>query len=74
MSVTLFTKPACVQCDATKKALDKKQIPYEMVDLTEDAQAMEKVKALGYRSAPVVITDTTHWSGFRPDMINKIAS
>lgn len=74
MSVTIFTKPACVQCDATKKALDKKQIDYETIDLTQDAEAMEKVQSLGYRSAPVVITDTAHWSGFRPDMIQKIAS
>jgi len=28
MAVTVYTKPACVQCVATKRALDKEGIPY----------------------------------------------
>ena len=34
MSVTVYTKPACVQCNATYKALDKQGIAYEKVDIT----------------------------------------
>jgi glutaredoxin-like protein NrdH len=30
--------------------------------------------ALGYLRAPVVVTDTEHWSGFRPDRCKSLAA
>ena len=36
MTVTVYSKPMCVQCDATKRALDKAGLPYDTVDITED--------------------------------------
>ncbi len=72
MSVTVYTKPRCVQCDATKRALDKKGIAYETINLVEDMGAMDYVKSLGYQQAPVVVTDGEHWAGFRPDKIAMI--
>ena len=73
MTVTVYTTPQCVQCDATKRALSSSRVEYETVDITEDADAREKVKALGYVQAPVVITSEDHWSGFRPDKIKALA-
>ncbi len=66
MSITVYTKPSCVQCNATYRALDAKGIEYEILDLSEDPTALEQVKALGYLQAPVVVTDEGHWSGFVP--------
>ena len=74
MSITVYTKPSCVQCNATYRALDAKGIEYEIHDLSEDPTALEQVKALGYMQAPVVVTDEDHWSGFRPDKIDELAS
>ena len=73
MAITVYTKPSCVQCTATYRALDAKGIDYEIHDLSEDANALAEVKALGYMQAPVVITDEDHWSGFRPDTIDELA-
>ncbi|MDP9883881.1 glutaredoxin-like protein NrdH [Sinomonas atrocyanea] len=73
MNVTVYTKPACVQCNATYRALDKKGIAYQSVDVTQDPEALERLKAMGYMQAPVVVTDADHWSGFRPDKIAAIA-
>ena len=73
MTVTVYTKPACVQCNATYRALDKKGIAYQSVDMSQDADALERVRAMGYMQAPVVITDAGHWSGFRPDKIEELA-
>lgn len=73
MNVTVYTKPQCVQCDATKRALSSKRIDYEAVDITEDPDALAAVKALGYMQAPVVVTSEDHWSGFRPDKIKALA-
>ena len=74
MSVTVYTKPACVQCNATYKALDKAGIAYEKVDISIDDEAREYVLALGYLQAPVVVTDSEHWSGFRPDRIKALST
>tara|TARA_X000000368_G_scaffold416994_1_gene412218 strand:- start:7190 stop:7435 length:246 start_codon:yes stop_codon:yes gene_type:complete len=72
MTITVYSKPACVQCTATTRALDAKGISYQVVDLTEDAAAMTKVSELGYRQAPVVVAGEEHWAGFRPDMIGRL--
>ena len=73
MSITVYSKPACVQCTATTRALDARGISYYLVDLTEDDAAMGHVASLGYRQAPVVVAGEDHWSGFRPDMIARLA-
>lgn len=73
MAITVYTKPSCVQCTATYRALDSKGIEYEVLDVSTDENALEAVKSLGYLQAPVVITDDDHWSGFRPDKINELA-
>lgn len=72
MTVTVYSKPACVQCTATTRALDARGIAYTLVDLTQDAVAMARVLAMGYRQAPVVIAGEQHWGGFRPDMIGRL--
>ena len=73
MTVTVYTKPACVQCVATSKALDKQGVAYQKVDITLDTEARDYVMALGYLQAPVVVTENAHWSGFRPDRIKALA-
>lgn len=73
MTVTVYSKPACVQCTATTRALDARGIAYQLVDLTQDAVAMAQVLAMGYRQAPVVVASEAHWTGFRPDMIGRLA-
>lgn len=76
MTVTVYTKPACVQCTGTYRALDKAGIPYTAVDITEDAEAREYVLTLGYLQAPVVVVNggEDHWSGLRPDRIKALAA
>ncbi|AJE45873.1 glutaredoxin-like protein NrdH [Celeribacter indicus] len=72
MSITVYSKPACVQCTATTRALDAKGLSYDVIDLTQDSDAMSRVTGLGYRQAPVVVAGEDHWSGFRPDMIARL--
>ena len=72
MSVIVYTKPQCVQCNATYKALDKAGVTYDVVDISEDSEARDYVMALGYLQAPVVVAGDEHWSGFRPDRIKAM--
>ncbi len=71
---TVYTKPACVQCDMTKRMLDKMGIEYDTVDITEDAAAFDMIVEMGFKSAPVVITDSDSWAGFQPDKITALAA
>lgn len=73
MSITVYTSPSCVQCEQTKKYLTAKDLAYDIVDLSENPEAMEMVQELGFKSAPVVITSEGNWSGFRPDIITRLA-
>lgn len=69
----VLTKPFCPQCDATKHKLAKIGVAFDTVDLSQDESAMQMAKDLGHRSAPVVIWGVESWSGFRPDLIDKMA-
>jgi glutaredoxin-like protein NrdH len=74
MSITVYTKPSCVQCVATYRALDKTGVTFEIVDISQDAAARDYVMALGYLQAPVVFVDEdTHWSGYRPEKLKTLA-
>ena len=72
--ITVYSKPACVQCTATTREMDRKGIEYSYIDLTEDADAMATVTSMGYRQAPVVVAGDDHWAGFRPDKISALAA
>lgn len=74
ITITVYTKPACVQCTATYRALDAKGIEYEVRDLSTDEAALQAVKDFGYLQAPVVVAGDEHWSGFRPDKIQQLTA
>lgn len=70
--VLVLSKPSCVQCNATYRALDTLGVNYEIRDMTKEPDLLEYAKGLGYLQAPVVITKEEHWSGFDPDRISRI--
>jgi glutaredoxin-like protein NrdH len=73
--ITVYTKPACMQCTATFKALDNSGVDYRKIDVTQNADAREYVMSLGYLALPVVyLSPTEHWSGFRPDRLRQAIS
>ena len=71
---TVYTKPSCVQCDMTKRYLDKAGVEYNTVDITEDPAALELILSMGFQAAPVVISDAGNWAGFQPDKLNLLAA
>lgn len=74
--IALYSKPTgCQQCRATQRRLDAAGLTYTYVDITTDESALAYVKGLGHQAAPVVVLDDgTHWSGYRPDLIDKIGA
>lgn len=73
MKVTVYSKPNCVACDATKRYLTDKGIEFDVVDVMADEQASQHVKDLGAQGMPV-ITAGGHEPifGFRPDQLTKL--
>lgn len=71
MLISVFTKPNCIQCEMTKKEMDKRGIEYEELNLENHPEAVEAFIEAGLLAAPIVITDIKRWSGFR---LNKIES
>lgn len=72
MTIVVYTTPDCVQCESTKRMLDKHNVPYDVVDLTKNSTSLEMVRELGYTSAPVVMADGKHWSGFRIEKLKNL--
>lgn len=72
--IIVFSKPACVQCSATYKAMEKLGLTYRVVNVNEDMSAGDYIRSLGYRQVPVVVAPggSEHWSGFRPDRIKSL--
>jgi len=69
MRIIIYTKNNCVQCNATKNAMDRHGIDYQLINLDAQPDAIDSLKSLGYRQVPVVMANDDHWSGFRPDKI-----
>lgn len=74
MTVTVFTKYRCPQCEATKRQLTKQGVDFEVVDLTDNPSTLEQLQQAGFRQAPVVITPDASWSGYRPDLIKELVA
>lgn len=72
MAVTVYTKPGCVQCTATERALEARNIPFELVNLSVDEAAYAFVQSPGYRQAPVVVACERHWVGYLPAEIDAL--
>lgn len=73
--VHVYSKPACVQCDATKRWLNKNNVEYQEHNLLFSDDVLEMAKELGYTSAPVVILENPDtkarvtWAGFVPSKL-----
>jgi glutaredoxin-like protein NrdH len=70
--ITVHTKPRCIQCKATLRALQRAGLKFVTIDVSTDRQARDFVMSLGYLQAPVVVCGSRHWSGFRPDRIAEL--
>lgn len=74
-AVVVFTKPNCVQCDATQRKLQRAGIDYQAVDLTENPDLINQLREMGFASAPVVKQpDGQMYSGYNPERIKSIIS
>lgn len=53
-SLTVYSKPSCAFCDRAKAWLDKNNIPYNAVDITQDTAAMDFIRSAGHKTVPQI--------------------
>jgi len=65
---------SCVQCNATYRALDARDINYRSISVSEDDDETRAMfRELGFMRFPIVwAPGHGYWSGFRPDKIEAL--
>lgn len=58
--IIVFSKPSCVQCTYTQRALEKYYLyvdngDYDVVDISTDKEAYRYAVSLGHLTAPIVV-------------------
>ncbi|WP_195226012.1 glutaredoxin family protein [Schaalia turicensis] len=77
MDVTIYSKPNCPQCEATKRKFTKEGVAFREVDVSEDKRAFMRVRdEWGYQRVPVIEVRgegfDVRWDGFRPERMKAV--
>jgi len=67
--VNIYGKPDCLECEATRRHLNKYNVEYLEIDVSTDEEALAYVQSLGYAKLPVIVAGDDHWFGFRPEKL-----
>lgn len=69
----VYGAPGCVQCRYTTKLLEKEQIPFKYVDVSQDDEAARRIGGgQGKLQLPVVEARGDRWNGFSPDKLRSL--
>lgn len=69
--IQVYTQPNCVQCEWTVRKLKEFEIPHRTNPLNDDIKAQVEARGLPM-SAPVVVTPTDMWTGFKIDHLKAL--
>ena len=74
-NVTVYMGPMCGYCDAAKRLLTKKNIPYKEINIALDKSKMDEMikKSNGKRTIPQIFIEDFHVGGYEElrDLENK---
>ena len=64
-NVTVYMGPMCAYCDAAKRLLTKKNIPYKEINIAVEESKMEEMikKSNGKRTIPQIFIEDFHVGG-----------
>lgn len=72
MQIIIYTRNNCIQCHATKRAMARCGVDFATINLDQHPEMADTLRDQGFRQLPVVVAGEMRWSGFRPDMINRL--
>lgn len=58
MSLTIYGQPDCGPCKSVTRKLDKENVSYDYVDITQNAAARARLRTAGMEQTPVAQTPT----------------
>ncbi len=72
MKVEILTTPDCTNCSVVEKMLDEMKIPYEIIDVTEKPEYLEKYPI--YTAPGIVINGKLEFTGIpkKEKLIEKL--
>ena len=76
-TITIYSRPDCQPCRATKRWWDRKGVAYQEVNVEASPADREAIKALGYDGVPVVVVSNgdpetdIHWQGLVLSSLEK---
>jgi len=77
VTITVYSKPDCVQCVWTKRKLESKGLSFNEIDVTQDAEGRKAVEASGNTTMPMVVVEHAGhkdvWHGFKDDLIKGLS-
>lgn len=77
--IKVYSKHNCMQCEMTKEFLKANKVKFEEMNVEENEEALEQIKASGLKRLPVVIVTKNNsielaFSGFQIDKLEKLVS
>lgn len=76
MEVSFYSKANCISCVMTKKWLDKHDVSYTYLDITDDDEAKRFLIGQGFKEMPVIFVEDSvtckSVSGYRPDVLKEL--
>lgn len=73
MKITVYSKSGCAECIFTKKLLESRKISFQEKRVDLNAEYLEEVLSLGYKSLPVVtIGDEETFTGYQPERLEQL--
>ena len=74
-NVTVYMGPMCAYCDATKRLLNKKNIPFKEINIALEEDKMSEMleKSNGMKTIPQIFIENKHIGGYDElrDLENK---
>ncbi|MGH8673689.1 MAG: glutaredoxin family protein, partial [Burkholderiales bacterium] len=70
--VTLYTVPNCQGCEAARKLLNARGVPFKEISLTDAAQMDEFKQAVGGNTVPAMLVGATVQKGFEESAYQRL--
>lgn len=70
--IKVYGTESCPQCSGAKQYLEQKGVEFDYVDINEDDEALEEVKAMKAMSLPVIRNGNKHCVGFNVKSLKEV--
>lgn len=70
--IKLYGTASCPQCHSAKAYLERKEVPFEYIDVHTNPEGMNDLAELGICTIPVIIWKDWRIAGFKPKQIDKL--